>query len=137
MRVFVNGGFDVLHIGHIRLLKYAATHGQLTVAINSDASIKKLKGPYRPVNPEAERKEILESFRFVHEVVIFNEPDPTTLLIALFMRGEGPSVVVKGYEYANRPFPERNMLEEHECRILYHEQIPNRSTTRSIQWLRY
>lgn len=92
--VFTNGCFDVIHIGHIRLLEFSASMGRLVVGLNSDASVKKLKGPSRPINSEKDRKELLLSIRFVSDVVIFEEDTPIRLIEEL-----GPDIIVKGGDY--------------------------------------
>tara|TARA_A100000164_G_C21880289_1_gene759896 strand:+ start:653 stop:1054 length:402 start_codon:yes stop_codon:yes gene_type:complete len=93
--VFTNGCFDVLHRGHFELLKYAKAQGDyLIVGLNSDDSIKKLKGPSRPFFPVEDRKFMLESCIYVDEVVIFEELTPRNLI------GEiEPNLIVKGGDY--------------------------------------
>ena len=88
------GCFDVLHIGHVRLLKYAANLGDLIVGINSDASIKMIKGEARPINNQSVRKEFLLSFPFVKKVEIFNEPDALR-----FLQNIKPDIFIKGGDY--------------------------------------
>src|SRR5436190_9032035 len=78
---FANGGFDLLHVGHVRYLEGARREGdRLVVAINSDASIRGLKGPSRPVLNQADRAELVAALRAVDYVVIFDEPTVTPLL---------------------------------------------------------
>jgi rfaE bifunctional protein nucleotidyltransferase chain/domain len=93
--VFTNGVFDILHQGHIELLKWSRNLGdRLVVGINSDASTLALKGEGRPVNSQENRKAVLQALRFVDEVVIFDDLRPTTLISALH-----PAIVVKGGEW--------------------------------------
>lgn len=93
--VFTNGCFDLLHIGHITLLEDARREGdRLVVAINSDASVRALKGPARPIVGERERARILAALAAVDAVVVFGEPTPLTLIEAL-----RPDVIVKGGDY--------------------------------------
>lgn len=93
--VFTNGCFDLLHIGHITLLEDARREGdRLIVAINSDASVQKLKGPTRPIVGERERGRILAALAVVDAVVVFNDPTPLPLIEAL-----RPDVIVKGGDY--------------------------------------
>lgn len=93
--VFTNGCFDILHRGHIELLKYCKSIGKhVVVGINSDESIKSLKGPDRPYFCQEDRKFMLESLRFVNKVVIFSEPTPYNLISNI-----KPSVLVKGGDY--------------------------------------
>lgn len=93
--VFTNGCFDLLHIGHVTLLDDARREGgRLIVGINSDASVSRLKGPTRPVVPEYARARVLASLAAVDAVVVFDEPTPLELMIAL-----RPDVIVKGGDY--------------------------------------
>jgi len=93
--VFTNGCFDLLHIGHIRYLEEAKTLGDiLVIGVNGDASVRKIKGPYRPILPVEERAEILSSLECVDYVTIFNETDPLELITSLL-----PNVLVKGGDW--------------------------------------
>jgi D-beta-D-heptose 7-phosphate kinase/D-beta-D-heptose 1-phosphate adenosyltransferase len=94
--VFTNGCFDILHIGHITLLEDARREGdRLIVAINSDASVQKLKGPTRPIVAERERGRILAALAAVDAVIVFDEPTPLQLIVEL-----KPEVIVKGGDYS-------------------------------------
>jgi D-beta-D-heptose 7-phosphate kinase / D-beta-D-heptose 1-phosphate adenosyltransferase len=94
--VFTNGCFDLLHVGHITLLESARREGdRLVVAINSDASVRGLKGPSRPVVGERDRARILAALAVVDAVVIFEDPTPLQLIETL-----RPDVIVKGGDYA-------------------------------------
>ena len=93
--VFTNGCFDLLHIGHVTLLDAACREGdRLVVGINSDASIVRLKGPSRPIVPEHARARVLAALEAVDAVVVFDEPTPLELMVAL-----RPKVIVKGGDY--------------------------------------
>ena len=93
--VFTNGCFDIIHSGHLDLLKEARSYGdKLIVGLNSDKSINKLKGPERPIIGQSERKKILSALKFVDEVIIFNEENPLKLIKKL-----KPSILVKGADY--------------------------------------
>ena len=95
--VFTNGCFDLLHPGHVRLLESASEHGErLIVAVNSDQSVRDLKGAARPVLPEAERAATLAAFACVDAVIIFGEETPHELLRLLL-----PDVLVKGADWAH------------------------------------
>lgn len=95
--VFTNGCFDLLHPGHVRLLERAREHGsRLVVAVNSDASVRGLKGPARPILPERERAVTLASLASVDAVTVFGEETPHALLAALL-----PDVLVKGADWAH------------------------------------
>jgi len=93
-RIFTNGCFDVLHRGHIELLKYCKTLGYVIVGLNSDKSVKRLKGDNRPFFSQDDRKFILESCRFVDEVRIFEDDTPLRMIKAL-----RPDMIVKGADY--------------------------------------
>lgn len=94
--VFTNGCFDLLHIGHIRYLEQAAALGDiLIVGVNSDESVKKLKGPTRPIQNETDRAEILATLKPVTHTVIFNEDTPYNLISEVL-----PQVLVKGGDWA-------------------------------------
>jgi len=94
--VFTNGCFDILHIGHARYLQQAATLGDiLVVGVNSDSSVKKLKGENRPIVPEGERAELISMLKPVSYVCIFDEETPLNLIKAV-----SPDVLVKGGDYS-------------------------------------
>lgn len=93
--VFTNGCFDLLHVGHVTLLDQARREGHcLVVGINSDKSVRELKGPTRPIVAEHARARVLAALSAVDAVVIFNEPTPLNLMLAL-----RPDVIVKGGDY--------------------------------------
>ena len=93
--VFTNGCFDILHVGHLHLLKTASElGGKLVVGINSDASVSKLKGDSRPIQPEHIRRAQLELLPWVHEVHVFSEPTPSELIDQI-----RPDIIVKGGDY--------------------------------------
>ena len=93
--VFTNGCFDLLHVGHVRLLRQAAALGDfLVVGLNSDASVRRLKGPSRPLNPEDARAELLAGLECVDAVTVFDEDTPLELIEAIL-----PDVLVKGGDY--------------------------------------
>jgi len=95
--VFTNGIFDLLHAGHINLLRFAKSlGGRLVVGINSDRATRLLKGPDRPINNEADRKAILETLECVDEVVIFDDVSPRSLVDTLH-----PDILVKGAEWTS------------------------------------
>ena len=93
--MFTNGCFDILHIGHLKLLRHARSLGnKLIVAINSDASVKRLKGETRPINSQEIRKETLEQLGIVDEVIIFDEDTPYETIKKI-----KPNIIVKGGDY--------------------------------------
>jgi D-beta-D-heptose 7-phosphate kinase/D-beta-D-heptose 1-phosphate adenosyltransferase len=94
--VFTNGCFDILHAGHVRLLEEARAQGDtLILGLNDDASVRRLKGAERPINPAADRAEVLAGLRAVDLVVLFGEDTPAALIARLV-----PDVLVKGGDYS-------------------------------------
>ena len=107
--VFTNGCFDIIHIGHIRYLRSARQYGDiLIVGLNSDESVRKIKGDNRPIVPQTERAEVLSSLRFVDYVVIFNEPDPYNAIAAV-----RPDVLVKGGDWSVDNIIGRDIVESY------------------------
>ncbi len=98
MKVWVNGTFDVFHPGHLALLKYAADKGEVHVGIDSDLRVKELKGPDRPMFSQEQRKEMLESLKFVKKVYIFYNDDELEKII----QHVGPTLMVIGSDYENK-----------------------------------
>jgi rfaE bifunctional protein nucleotidyltransferase chain/domain len=95
MLVFTNGCFDILHVGHLQYLEQSRALGdKLIVGLNSDDSVRRLKGPSRPVNSQDDRKRMLEALRCVDKVVIFDEDTPYDLIVSL-----QPDIVTKGGDY--------------------------------------
>jgi D-beta-D-heptose 7-phosphate kinase/D-beta-D-heptose 1-phosphate adenosyltransferase len=92
--IFTNGCFDILHIGHMELLKYCKSLGRVTVGLNSDQSVKRLKGRLRPINNQKDRATMLLSCKYVDDVVIFDEDTPIELIVRL-----KPDIIVKGGDY--------------------------------------
>jgi len=130
--VFTNGCFDLLHTGHISLLQQAAEQGEiLVVGLNSDASVRRLKGPDRPLLPEGERALLLASLRTVDYVVLFDEDTPLRLIQAL-----RPDVLVKGEDYTPDQIVGREVLESYGGRVVRVPLVPNLSSTRLIERLR-
>ena len=108
-----NGNFDLLHVGHVRYLRGAkALGGKLVVAINSDESVRTLKGEGRPIMPEQERAEIVAAFADVDAVVIFPELDVRALI-----REIRPDIQAKGTDYTAESVPERDTVTEYGGRV--------------------
>jgi rfaE bifunctional protein nucleotidyltransferase chain/domain len=104
--VLANGCFDLFHVGHIRYLRGARAKGDiLVVAINSDASVRKLKGRGRPILSQRERAEILSAFSFVDYVTVFEQANVEKVLVAL-----KPDVHVKGSDYTEETVPEKDTV---------------------------
>ena len=93
--VFVNGCFDLFHVGHLHLLEWASQFGRVVVGLNADESVHALKGDGHPIIPEYERAEILRGCRFVDKVVIFHEDTP-----ALLVRNLRPDVLIVGPDHS-------------------------------------
>src|SRR6186997_3460088 len=122
---FANGAFDLLHVGHIRYLEGAKREAdKLIVAINSDASMRGLKGASRPILPEADRAELVAALRAVDYVVIFDEPTVTPLLELL-----KPDVHCKGTDYTLDTVPERETVRAYGGRIAIVGDPKDHSTT--------
>jgi len=92
--IFTNGCFDVIHRGHVELLKYCKSLGTVVIGLNSDRSVKELKGERRPYNTETDRQLVLEACRFVDKVIVFDELTPYELI-----KRVKPDIVVKGGDY--------------------------------------
>jgi rfaE bifunctional protein nucleotidyltransferase chain/domain len=108
-----NGGFDLLHVGHVRYLRGAkALGGRLVVAINSDESVRALKGEGRPIMPAEERAEIVAALADVDAVVIFSELD-----VRAIIREIRPDIQAKGTDYTADSVPERDVLTEYGGRV--------------------
>lgn len=127
--VFTNGVFDLLHVGHVRYLADARALGDaLVVAINSDRSVRELKGPDRPVFEEAERAEILAALRNVDYVVIFDDISPRSLIKQLL-----PDVLVKGGDYQLDEIHGREEVEAAGGKVISLPFVPGASTTSVLQ----
>ena len=112
--VFTNGCFDLLHVGHLRLLWFARSQGdRLVVGLNSDESVRRLKGPTRPITPVDERREMLLALEPVDQVIIFHEDTPLNLIEAL-----RPEVLVKGPDYAGRECCGAKLVESYGGRVM-------------------
>lgn len=108
--VFTNGCFDVLHVGHTRYLAQARSLGDvLVVGVNADSSVRKLKGPERPLNRERERMEVLGALAAVDYVVLFSEPTPLRLICAV-----RPDVLVKGGDWKKKDIVGSEFVESYQ-----------------------
>jgi D-beta-D-heptose 7-phosphate kinase / D-beta-D-heptose 1-phosphate adenosyltransferase len=130
--VFTNGCFDLLHAGHLSLLSQAAKLGDILVlAINSDASIRRLKGPERPLVPEADRAALLAALTYVDAVTIFDEDTPLEVLQSV-----RPHVLVKGADYRLAEVVGRELVEANGGRVALVPLVPEKSTTALVERLR-
>tara|TARA_R100001224_G_C3926561_1_gene117201 strand:- start:1 stop:423 length:423 start_codon:yes stop_codon:yes gene_type:complete len=122
-KIFTNGCFDILHRGHIELLKYCSDLGCVIVGLNSDKSVSRLKGESRPINSETNRKYLLESCRYVDKVIIFEEDTPLNLI-----KSVKPDIIVKGGDYKKEQVIGNNL-----CEVKIFNFIDNHSTTSIIE----
>jgi len=126
--VFTNGCFDILHRGHAEYLAFARAEGDaLCVGLNSDASVRRNKGPSRPVNSELDRAFVLGSLRAVDFVVIFDEDEPKDLISEIL-----PQVLVKGKDWAHY-VSGSDIVKAHGGRVVLAEMVAGRSTTNTIE----
>ena len=130
--VFTNGVFDLLHPGHIRYLQDARRLGALLiVGVNSDRSVRAIKEPGRPLNPEDERAEVLLSLECVDTVVVFDDDDPHRLIEAI-----QPDVLVKGADWGPTEIIGRDVVEARGGRVVRIDLAPGYSTTELIRKVR-
>ena len=130
--VLTNGCFDLLHVGHVRYLRGAkALGGKLVVAINSDDSVRTLKGEGRPAMPAGERAEILAALSDVDAIVIFDEPDVRALIRELH-----PDVQAKGTDYTRENVPERDEVLSYGGRVEIVGDPKDHSTTELLNQLK-
>jgi rfaE bifunctional protein nucleotidyltransferase chain/domain len=129
--VFTNGCFDILHRGHTQYLAFARAQGDaLVVGLNSDASVRRAKGPTRPVNTEQDRAFVLGSLRVVDYVVIFDEDEPRDLISQIL-----PDVLVKGKDWAHY-VSGRDIVEAHGGKVVLADMVEGKSTTATLERLR-
>ncbi len=127
--VFTNGCFDLIHTGHTRYLSKAKTFGDiLIVAVNSDASVRAIKGDKRPINTEADRMETLAALETVDYVVLFSEPDPHRIISEL-----RPDVLVKGGDWPIEKIIGRDIVEAGGGKVVSVGYIEGASTTGIIE----
>ena len=127
--VLANGCFDLIHIGHIRYLKESKKKGDvLVVALNSDSSVRKLKGKGRPILNENERAEIISSFSFVDYITFFNEEKVDKVLLSL-----KPHVHAKGSDYTEETVPEKETVQDYGGKIAITGGPKVKSTSKLIE----
>jgi len=133
--VWTNGCFDLLHVGHLRSLQAARALGDvLVVGLNSDASVRQLKGPGRPILPAAERAELLAALECVGHVVFFDEDTPEAALARL-----QPDVHCKGADYSppqGKGIPEADVVRAYGGRVAFLPMVAGPSTSRIIEQIR-
>lgn len=130
--VFTNGCFDLVHVGHVRYLAAARDAGDLLIiGVNDDASVRRLKGPSRPLVPEAARVEVLAALAAVDYVTLFGEDTPYDLISAV-----QPDVLVKGSDWAADDVVGRDIVEARGGRVLLIPVVAGFSTTSLLERLR-
>lgn len=127
--IFTNGCFDILHVGHVRYLNQARSLGDcLIVGLNSDASVRKLKGSSRPINNEADRAEVLGGLKAVDFVVVFAEPTAESLISKV-----RPAVYAKGGDYCLDNLPEAKIVQSYGGTVELIPFVDGKSSTKIIQ----
>ena len=127
--VTTNGCFDILHVGHVRYLEKTKSFADvLIVALNSDKSVKRIKGENRPINNENDRAEVLSALRCVDYVVLFDEDSPLNLLLKI-----KPDVHTKGADYTVETLPEAKGIMDAGGRIEFISFVDGKSTTSIIE----
>lgn len=120
-----NGCFDILHVGHIRYLQKTKSLADYSIVmLNSDSSVKMLKGDSRPINNETDRAEILTALSCVDYVVLFNEKSPSELLEKI-----KPDIYTKGADYTMEILPERDIVKRNNIKVEFIEFVKGKSTT--------
>jgi len=126
--VATNGCFDILHVGHVRYLEKTKSFADyLIVLLNSDISVKLIKGPNRPINNEKDRAEVLNALRCVDYVVLFDEESPRNLLDEI-----KPDVYTKGADYTIETLPEADIMKKNGTRVEFIDFVEGKSTTSII-----
>ena len=130
--VFTNGCFDIFHVGHSRYLRQASTYGDiLVVGVNSDSSVKRLKGPERPIISEDERMELLADLESVSYVVKFDEDTPYELIKKL-----QPDIITKGGDYKPEEVVGKDIVEANGGEVIICKLVEGKSTTNIITKIR-
>ncbi len=126
---FTNGCFDILHFGHVTYLEKAKGSDRILIlGLNSDASVRKIKGPQRPINPERERAAVLAGLACVDYVVIFNEDTPYQLISAV-----QPDILIKGADWKGKDVAGSDIVKKRGGKVEFISYIPQFSTTKLIE----
>ena len=127
--VFTNGCFDILHVGHVRYLKNAKNEGDvLVVGLNTDRSVREIKGPKRPIVPEKDRAEVLASLECIDFVTLFDEPDPFVTIERVM-----PHVLVKGADWEEQGIIGKEIVEANGGRVARIPLVEGSSTSGIIK----
>jgi D-beta-D-heptose 7-phosphate kinase/D-beta-D-heptose 1-phosphate adenosyltransferase len=126
-KVWVNGTFDILHIGHIKLLEFASTFGEVRVGIDTDQRIKILKGQSRPYNNIKDRVNFISSIKYINSVVVFD----SDIELEQQIKDWDTDILVIGNDYINKKIIGSHLVKE---RIEYFDRIPNKSTTQILSY---
>ncbi|MBQ2611153.1 D-glycero-beta-D-manno-heptose 1-phosphate adenylyltransferase [bacterium] len=130
--VATNGCFDILHVGHVRYLEKTKSFADYSIVLlNSDKSVRSIKGPARPINCEQDRAEILSALRCVDYVVLFDEDSPKQLLDEM-----KPDVYTKGADYTMETLPEADIMRKNNIKVEFIEFVQGKSTTNTISNMR-
>jgi len=127
--VFTNGCFDIIHLGHIYYLSEAKKLGDyLIIGLNTDSSVKKLKGPERPINSQQDRAIVLDALKSVDFVVLFDEDTPLELI-----RETSPNILVKGGDYKADEIVGADFMKQHNGKVVIIPYLQGKSTTKIIE----
>jgi D-beta-D-heptose 7-phosphate kinase/D-beta-D-heptose 1-phosphate adenosyltransferase len=126
MKIWVNGSFDIMHIGHIKLLEYAHTFGEVRVGLDTDYRIRLAKGDRRPYNSLQDRINFISSIKYVHSVVTFNSDEELEYEIKKW----GTDIMVIGSDYENKNIVGGHIPE----RIIFFNRLPDKSTTNILSY---
>lgn len=126
--VVTNGCFDILHVGHVRYLQKTKSFADyMIVLLNSDKSVRRIKGPTRPINNEQDRAEVLNALACVDYVVMFDEDSPANLIDEI-----KPDVYTKGADYTMETLPEADIMRKNNIKVEFIEFVAGKSTTNTI-----
>jgi D-beta-D-heptose 7-phosphate kinase/D-beta-D-heptose 1-phosphate adenosyltransferase len=126
-KVWVNGTFDILHIGHIKLLEFASTFGEVRVGLDTDQRIKILKGQSRPYNNIKDRVNFISSIKYINSVVVFD----SDIELEQQIKDWDTDILVIGNDYINKKIIGSHLVKE---TIEYFDRIPNKSTTQILSY---
>ena len=126
VRVWVNGSFDILHVGHLRMLEYASLFGEVRVGVDTDERIREKKGPDRPYNTLEDRVEFLYGLKYVTDVVTFSSDEELIEEIKIY----GPDIMVIGDDYNYDSIIGKEFIPE----IKFFKKVPGKSTTKILSY---